>query len=181
LNAIDSKTKFVLAHLFVEKRTKQKCYEFLKQIKDSCYEQILERFNQEKYKKVGDRELIEFTCDKFANYKSAFMKLFGRVCKLNFGISIAYQKLGVKHNNNAIERYNGKTKDRIKSIRSSFKSFKGAEAFMDLRRTIYNFVNPHQELNEKTPAEMAGIKLKLGRNKILGLISYCARNRGISR
>ncbi|MDP2926270.1 MAG: DDE-type integrase/transposase/recombinase [Nanoarchaeota archaeon] len=54
LNAIDSKTKFVLAHLFVEKRTKQKCYEFLKQIKDSCYEQILERFNQEKYKKVGD-------------------------------------------------------------------------------------------------------------------------------
>jgi transposase-like protein len=48
LNAIDSKTKFVLAHLFVEKRTKQKCYEFLKQVKDSCYEQILERFNQEK-------------------------------------------------------------------------------------------------------------------------------------
>ena len=42
--------------MFVEKRTKQKCYEFLKQIKDSCYEQILERFNQEKYK----QEILEY-------------------------------------------------------------------------------------------------------------------------
>ena len=75
MNAIDSKTKFVLAHLFVEKRTKQKCYEFLKQIKDSCYEQILEIYKKEKHKKVRDRKLIEFVCDKFPNYKSAFMKL----------------------------------------------------------------------------------------------------------
>ncbi len=109
------------------------------------------------------------------------MRLFNRVCKLTFGISIGYKKHGVKHNNNSVERYNGKTKDRIKSIRSSFKSFDGAQNFMNLRRTIYNFVNPHQQLNEKTPAEMAEINLKLGRNKLLGLISYCARNRGISR
>jgi phage terminase small subunit len=181
LNAIDSRTKYILAHLFVEKRTKKKCYEFLKQIKNSCYEQILRKYNQEKHEKVKDRKLIEFTCDKFANYKSAFMKLFGRVCKLNFGISIAYQKHGVKHNNNAIERYNGKIKDRIKNIRSGFKSFDDAKCFMDLRRTIHNFVNPNQELREKTPAEVAGINLRLGRNKLLSLIKYCARNRGISR
>lgn len=163
--------------MFVGKRTKQKCYEFLKQIKDSCYEQILKKYNQEKYKKVKDRNLIEFTCDKFANYKSAFMKLFARVCKLNFGISIAYQKYGVKHNNNAIERYNGKTKDRIKNIRSGFGSFKGAKGFMDLRRVIHNFVNANQELQEKTPAEIAGINLKLGRNKLLNLIRYLAKRR----
>jgi len=163
--------------LFVGKRTKQKCYEFLKQIKDSCYEQILKKFNQEKHKKVEDRNLIEFTCDKFANYKTAFMKLFGRVCKLNFGISIAYKKHGVKHNNNAIERYNGKTKDRIKNIRSGFKSFGDASNFMSLRRVIHNFVNANQELQEKTPAEVAGINLKLGRNKILGLARYLAKRR----
>lgn len=122
--------------------------------------------------------MIELTCDKFASYKSAFMKLFNRVCKLNFGISIAYQKHGVKHNNNPIERYNGKSKDRIKSIRSGFKSFEGAKAFMDLRRTIHNFVNPHQQLNGKTPAEMAEIKLKLGRMKLLKLIKYLAKNSG---
>jgi transposase-like protein len=175
LNAIDSITKYILAHLFVEKRTKQKCYEFLKQIKDSCYEQILEIYKKEKNKKVRDRKLIEFVCDKFANYKTAFMKLFGRVCKLTFGISIAYQRHGVKHNNNAIERYNGKTKDRIKNIRSSFKSFEGAQNFMNLRHVIYNFVNPHQELRDKTPAEMAEINLKLGRNKLSGLIRYVAK------
>jgi transposase-like protein len=153
----------------------------LKQIKNSCYEQILRKFNQEKHNKVKDRNLIEFTCDKFANYKTAFMKLFGRVCKLNFGILIAYKKHGVKHNNNAIERYNGKTKDRIKNIRSGFKSFGDAINFMSLMGVIHNFVNANQELQEKTPAEVAGINLKLGRNRLLSLIRYVARNRGISR
>jgi len=176
LNAIDSKTKFVLAHLFVDKRTKQKCYEFLKQIKDNCYEQILEVFEKEKHKKVEDRKLQEFTCDKFVNYKSAFNKLFGRVCKLTFGVPIACKKYNLEHNNNPIERYNGKIKDRIKSIRSGFKSFDDAKCFMDLRRTIHNFVNPNQELDGKTPAEMAEINLKLGRNKLLNLIKFVRDN-----
>ena len=162
--------------MFVGKRTKQKCYEFLKQIKDSCYEQILEIFEKEKDKKVKDRDLIEFTCDKFANYKSAFMKLFGRICKLNFGVPIACKKYNLKHNNNPIERYNGKIKDRIKNIRSGFKDFDDARCFMDLRRTIHNFVNPSQELNGKTPAEIAEINLKLGRNKLLGLIKFVRDN-----
>ena len=176
MNAIDSQTKFVLAHLFVDKRTKQKCYEFLKQIKDSCYEQISEVFEKEKHKKVDDRELIKFTCDGFANYKTAFMKLFGRVCKLNFGVPIACKKYGLEHNNNAIERYNGKIKDRVKNIRSGFKSFDDARCFMDLRRIIHNFVNPNQQLNGKTPAEMAEINLKLGRNRLLGLIKFVRDN-----
>ena len=158
--------------MFVEKRTKNKCYEFLKQIKDSCYEQIIETYNKEKHEKVRDRKLIEFTCDKFASYKSAFSRNFYRIANLSFGVPIACKKYGLEHNNNPIERYNGKTKDRIKSIRSGFKSFEGARCFMDLRRTIHNFVNPHQELNGKTPAEMAEIKLKLGRDKIIGLIRY---------
>ena len=176
LNAIDSRTKFVLAHLFVDKRTKQKCYEFLKQIKDSCYEQIIEKFNQEKYKKVEDRELIEFTCDKFANYKSAFSRLFYRTANLSFGVPIACKKYHLEHNNNPIERYNGKISDRIKNIRSGFGSFEGAKCFMDLRRIINNFVNPHQELEDKTPAEMAEIFLPLRRNRLLSLIEYCANS-----
>ncbi|MDP3027211.1 MAG: DDE-type integrase/transposase/recombinase [Nanoarchaeota archaeon] len=177
LNAIDSKTKYILAHLFVDKRTKQKCYEFLKQIKDSCYEQIIETYNQEKYKKVEDRKLIEFTCDKFANYGSAFSRLFYRIANLSFGVPIACIKYGLKHNNNPIERYNGKIKDRIKNIRSGFKSFDDAKCFMNLRRIIHNFVNPNQQLQGKTPAEMAEINLKLGRNKLLNLIRFLAKSR----
>ncbi len=177
MNAIDNVTKFILAHLFVEKRTKQKCYAFLKQIKDNCYEQILESYFKEKNKKVKDRKVIEFVCDKFANYKSAFNKLFARTCKLTFGISIAYKKLGLKHNNNPIERHNGKIDDRIKNIRGGFGSFEGAESFMDLQRILHNFVNPHQQLQGKTPAEMAEINLPLKRNKLLNLIRYLAKSR----
>jgi len=176
LNAIDSKTKFVLAHLFVEKRTKKKCYEFLKQIKDTRYEQIIEIYRKEKHKKVKDRKLIEFTCDKFANYKSAFNKLFYRTCKLNFGVPIACKKYNFEHNNNPIERYNGKIKDRLNAMRGEFKSFDKAKHFMNLQHIINNFVNPHQELGGKTPAEMAEINLELERNKLLNLIKYIAQN-----
>ena len=86
------------------------------------------------------------------------------------------KKGGLKHSNNHIERHNGKTKDRIKVMRDGFRSFEGAEAFMNLRDIIYNFVHVHQGLKGKTPAEAAEIKLKLGRNKLLGLIKCMAKD-----
>lgn len=115
--------------------------------------------------------------DGFENYKNAFNKLFCYVAKLVFGIPIKLQRCGVKHNNNPIERYNCKIKDRIKIIRGGFGSFEGAEAFMNLEHIIHNFVNPHQQIKGKTPAEAAEIKLPLRRNKLLELIKYVARNR----
>ena len=129
---------------------------------------MLERYEQD--------DKIEFTCDKFANYKNSFNKLFYRVCNLNFGVPIACKKYGLEHNNNPIERYNGKIKDRIKSIRSGFKNFDDAKCFMDLRRIIHNFVNPNQGLQGKTPAEMAEILLPLRRNKLLNLIRFVRDN-----
>ena len=122
-------------------------------------------------------EVFEFVCDGFANYKTAFTKLFARTCKLNFGVPIACKKYNLKHNNNPIERYNGKLKDRLNGMRKGFSSFEGAESFMNLRCIIHNFVNPHQELGGRTPAEMAGITLPLGRNKILGLAKYLSKKR----
>lgn len=176
MNCIDSITKYITAHLFVAERTKQKCIELLSQIKTTCYNQILTKYYIEKFKKVKNRKLITFVCDGFENYKNAFNKLFYRVAKLQFGVPIKAKKAGLEHNNNPIERYNGKLKDRIKSIRSGFYSFEGAEAFMNLRPIIHNFVNPHQELKGRTPAQSAGIRLKLGRTKLLGLIKYLAKN-----
>ncbi|MEA2054763.1 MAG: hypothetical protein U9O96_06630 [Candidatus Thermoplasmatota archaeon] len=37
-------------------------------------------------------------------------------------------------------------------------------------RTYYNFIRGHSALNGKTPSEMAGIGLNLGRNRWFGLI-----------
>ena len=177
MNAVDSKTKYVLAHSFVDKRTKEECIKFLKQIKDNCYQQILERYLSEKHKKKKDRLLFEFICDGFENYKSAFNKIFYRVANLTFGVPIACKKYGLLHNNNPVERYNGKLDDRLKIIRGGFGSFEGAKNFMDLQRVLHNFVNPHQELKEKTPAEMAEITLPLRRRKLLNLIRYLAKLR----
>ena len=149
---------------------------FLSQIKITCYTQILREYYLQKYCKEYEDNRINFVCDKFANYKSAFTKLFYRTCRLTFGVPIACKKYNLEHNNNPIERYNGKIKDRIKNIRSGFKNFDDARNFMNLRRVINNFVNPHQELNGKTPAEIAEINLKLGRNKLLDLIEYVRDN-----
>ena len=88
-------------------------------------------------------------------------------------------KYNFEHNNNPIERYNGKLKDRIKVMRGGFGSFERAKAFMNLRRVVHNFVNPHQELQERTPAEEAGIDLELERNKLMSLIEF-VRNHEVS-
>jgi len=45
---------------------------------------------------------------------------------------------------------------------------------MNLRRIIHNFVKYNQQLQGKTPAEMAEITLPLRRNKLMSLIEYCA-------
>ncbi len=163
-----------MAHLFVEKRTLKRCVEFLRQIKITCYKQILEKYTQERNKPVRKRKLIIFVCDKFENYRTAFNGLFYRVAKLRFGIPIKAKRNGLKHNNNQIERYNQDIKDRIKTMRN-FGSDAGAEYFLNLKHIIHNFVNPHMQINGKTPAEAAGIDLKLGRRKLLKLIKVVAR------
>ncbi len=117
-----------------------------------------------------------FVCDKFENYRNAFNKLFYYVAKLRFGVPIKAKRAGLKYNNNHIERYNGKIKERTKIMRGDFDSFEGAEAFMNLKHIIHNFVNPHQGINGRTPAEAAEIRLPLKRNKLLNLIIYVRRS-----
>lgn len=176
LNAIASKSKYIHAHLYTKTRDLGACVKFLRQIKITCYGQMLELYNKEKHKSVKKRKLIIFVSDKFENYRNAFNKLFYHVCKLRFGVPIACKRYGLKHNNNCIERYNGDIEDRIKTMRD-FGSDKGAEHFLNLRRTVHNFVNPHMSLKGKTPAEEAEVDLKLGRNKLMRLIKWYALTR----
>ena len=119
-------------------------------------------------------------CDKFENYKSAFNKLFYYVAKLRFGVPIKAKRNGLKYNNNHIERYNQDIKDRIKTMRDFF-SYRRAEYFLNLKRIIHNFVNPHMQLKGKTPAEAAEVDLKLGRNKLYNLIRLMAKRQMTKR
>ena len=172
LNAIDSKTKYILGHLFVKRRNLYEVVQFLREIKVTCYRQILDTYQKERYKPSEKRKLIIFVSDKFENYRNGFNKLFYRVAKLRFGVPIGSKKYGLEHNNNAIERYNEDLNQRYKIMRH-FKSFESASAFMEMKRIIHNFVNPHMELGNITPPEAAGIKIPLGENKLLSLINYC--------
>ena len=53
-------------------------------------------------------------------------------------------------------------KFRTKIICGRFGSAEGAEAFLNFKRIIHNFVNPYHFLKGKTPAEAAEIKLPRG-------------------
>lgn len=156
----------MLAHFFVKKRTPFNCILFLRQIKNTCYEQILQRYRNKKK--------IVFVCDKFQPYKRAFTKLFLHTAKLVFGIPIKAKKAGLKHNNNHIERYNQDINDRIKVMRN-FGSSDGAAHFLNLKPIIHNFINPHMQLRGLTPSEAADIKLCLGRRKFISLIKHKAQ------
>ena len=149
---------------------------FLTQIKRICYKQILEKYLSEKHKPKKERKLITFVCDGCPTFKTAYNILFGRVAKLVFGIPIKYKKFGVKHNNNAIERYNKEIKRRT-IVFGSFRSFEGARVFLSFRAIVYNFVNPHSEIEGLTPAEAAEIFIPLGKNRFLDLIKYVAKLR----
>jgi len=121
--------------------------------------------------------------DKLDGYKIAFRKLFSRterskhhgIVKLDWGVPIKRKKYGIKHNNNAIERHNRHTKRKVKLL-CHYKSFESARWSLKLRRIIYNFCRPHEELKGLTPAERAGIELDLGRNKLWTLIKIFHTN-----
>jgi hypothetical protein len=70
--------------------------------------------------------------------------------------------------NNKVERLHNTVRERVKVMRG-LHSEKSAAVFNDGFKTYYNFVRQNQALKGLTPAEVAGVDLKLGENKLLGL------------
>jgi len=66
-------------------------------------------------------------------------------------------RIGSSVTNNVIERLHGTLKDRLKVTRG----LENGEELLKGWFVHYNFVRPHQGLNGKTPAEIAGIDLNL--------------------
>jgi len=62
---------------------------------------------------------------------------------------------------NLIERFQGSLKDRTKVMRG-FKKPESARLILDGWLIYYNFFRPHESLNDKTPAQVAGIKFPYG-------------------
>ena len=164
INAVDGKTGYNLGHLLAKGLYMKDFEKFFEELRGKIYDQCMERY--EKFKNTGKDNRIVFVSDKRMHYKHAFNKCFYRICRLIHGIPISYKKYGLKHNNNPVERYNEDVKQRYKIMRG-FKSFESANAFLSLRRIIYNFVR-----GKETRAMPAFIALELGQNRLLNLIKF---------
>jgi transposase-like protein len=166
-DAVDQKTKMSIADHLSHTRDTDGAINLFLLILESC---IFLNF-------------IHFVSDKLDGYRIAFKKLFNQterskhhgIVKLDWGTPIRQKKYGIKHNNNAIERHNRYTKRKVKLL-CHYKSFESAQWSLKLRRILYNYCRPHEELKGLTPAERAGIKLDLGRNKLWSLIKLFHAN-----
>jgi putative transposase len=72
--------------------------------------------------------------------------------------------LTARSNNNKVERLHNTLRERVKVMRGLHNE-KTATIFNDGFKVYYNYIRPHQALQGKTPAEVAGIDLKLGKNR----------------
>jgi len=74
-------------------------------------------------------------------------------------------------NNNKMERFNGKIRDREKVMRGLKKD---DAPILTGHQIFRNFIRPHEGLDGKTPAETCGIEVE-GNNKWLTLIKNASR------
>jgi len=90
-------------------------------------------------------------------YQPAFNKVFYTRYKAD-RVDLV-QKVGIRtrETNNLVERLHGTVKDRVKPMRG-LKAYESTEAIFDGYTIHYNFVRPHQSLDGKTPAQVAGIE-----------------------
>ncbi|MGI0134054.1 MAG: IS6 family transposase, partial [Candidatus Micrarchaeaceae archaeon] len=167
-NAMDNKTRFLLAQQITKTRTIENA-----------------RGIMQKAKQVISERPKEIATDKGPFYIEAVRKEFGGVgghgrTHLNIPRTAnrphkSGNHLTKKRDNQIIERYHGTFRERDKVIRG-LKSDATAETYMQNWKTYYNFVKPHMTFNGLTPSEVAGISIGNERNKLLSLIKLSSQN-----
>jgi putative transposase len=132
---IDAKTRFLLASRLSRSRT----------TKDAAL------LMNEARRRAGKSPKTIIT-DKLAAYLDGIEYVFGSSTE-----HIRSQPFTVENNTNLIERFHGTLKDRTKIMRG-LKDFKSARLITDGWLLHYNYLRPHEALEGKTPAEVAGVK-----------------------
>ena len=124
--------------------------------------------------RTGKKPQILIT-DGLRSYHDAWLKEF-RTNKLSDStVHIRQITLEGQHNNNKMERLNGEIRDREKVMRSLKKDDTPILTGMQI---FHNFVRPHEGLNGKTPADLAGIAVQ-GENKWLTLIQNARKAQSV--
>jgi transposase-like protein len=135
---IDAKTRYLIASHMSFTRTSKDAEELMKQA----------------YNKTGRVPRIIYT-DKLRAYLEGIESVFGGDTEHRQG-----SPFDVEDNTNFIERFHSTLKERTKVLRG-LKSIATARKFLDGWLVHYNYFRPHMSLNDRTPAEVAGIKTSL--------------------
>jgi putative transposase len=132
---IDAKTRFLLASHISRTRT----------TKDA--QKLMELAS----KRAGKIPKVVMT-DKLFAYLDGIELTFGADTK-----HIRTKPFTVEQNTNLIERFHGTLKQRTKVMRG-LKDLKSARLITEGWLLHYNYLRPHESLNGKTPAQVAGVR-----------------------
>jgi putative transposase len=132
---IDADTRFLLASHLATTRGKQDAKTLM----------------EKAAKRAGKTPKVVVT-DKLGAYLDGIELAYGSDTQHKQG-----EPFKVENNTNLIERFHGTLKDRTKVMRA-LKNKDTLQKFTDGWLVHYNYFRPHMSLNDKTPAEMAGIK-----------------------
>ncbi len=122
--------------------------------------------------RAGKKPHILIT-DGLRSYRDAWLKEY-RTNKLSDStVHIRQITLAGQHNNNKMERLNGAIRDREKVTRNLKKDDTPILTGMQI---FHNYVRPHMGLNDKTPADKAGIQIE-GEDKWLTIIQNASKCR----
>ncbi len=157
-NVMDNETRFWLASQITEKR----------ETKDARMV-LAEARNMAKVRPLA------VVTDGLRAYQHAITKEF-HTMKAPITEHIRVPNIRNRSNNNMVERLNGTVRERNKVMRG-LKDREKANTIMDGQRIYYNFIRPHMALNGKTPAQKAGIDLRLGDSKWVFLIRNAKKNK----
>jgi transposase-like protein len=123
-------------------------------------------------KEIAEKKPKILITDGLRSYHNAWLKEF-RTNKLETSTQhIRHITLAGTHHNNKMERLNGEIRDRERVFRGLKKS---DTPILTGYQIFHNYVRPHEALEGKTPADLAGIQVE-GENKWLTLIQNASQN-----
>lgn len=152
-NVIDAKTRFLIANNVTSSR----------HVKDA--QKIMQ-----KAKVVAGKSPQVFVTDGLQAYRRAARKEFDtHQRRLSKPVHLFNAGVKKKDNNNLIERYHNEFRE-FDKVRRGFKSDKTASEWSEAFQLYHNFVKKHETLRGMTPAEVAGINLRGGKNRWANLL-----------